>query len=144
MLRSMSSQQLPEFSLTPGDYGWSAPLPGSPQLFGQEISLEIHTRMIPGEPEVLPPVSRSQASLVRSIVPALPWLVQRVESELTTYCQKREPNFHTVIRHPHIWLSSESDDGVSWTFVVGRADNPDFGYDLEFRGTEFIQLCAGD
>src|SRR5262249_46176429 len=102
------------------------------------------TRMIPSEPKVLPPVSRSQASLVRSIVPALPSLLPRVESELTAYSQEHEPDFHTVIRHPHIWLSSENDDGVSWTFVVERTDNPDFGYDLEFRGMEFIQLHAGD
>ena len=70
--------------------------------------------------------------------------MQRVERELTAYNQKIDSDFHTVIRHPHIWLSSESDDGVSWTFVVGRTDNPDFGYDLELRGTEFIQLYAGD
>src|SRR5712671_7913797 len=141
----MSSQHLSEFSLTPGDYGWSAHLPpGSPRLFGEEVVLEIHTRTIPGEPKILPPVSRRQASLVRSLIPALPSLLQRVENELTTCNQKRDPDFHTVIRHPHIWLSNESDDGVSWTFVVGRTDNPDFGYDLEFKGTEFIQLCTGD
>jgi hypothetical protein len=100
--------------------------------------------MIPIEPKVLPPVSPSQASLVRSIVPALPSILHRVESELTAFTQKHDPDFHTAVRHPHIWLDSESDDGVSWTFVVGRTDNPDFGYDLEFRGTEFIQLWAGD
>lgn len=140
----MSNQHLPEFHLTPGDYGWSTQLPGSPRLFGQEVSLEIHTRMIPSEPKILPPVSRSQASLVRSILPALPSILQRVESELTAYNQKHDPDFHTVIRRPHIWLTSESDDGVSWTFVVGRTDNPDFGYDLEFRGTELSELYAGD
>lgn len=140
----MSSQHLPEFSLTPGDYGWSVQLPGSPRLFGQEVSAEIHTRMIPSEPKILPPVSPSQASLLRSILPALPSILQRVESELTTYCQEHEPSFQTVICHPRIWLSDECDDGVSWTFVVGRTDNPDFGYDLEFRGTKFIEFCAGD
>ncbi len=98
--------------------------------------------MIPTEPKVLPPVSRSQASLVRAIVPALPSILQRVEVELKSYNQKHDPDFHTVIRHPHIWLSSEEDDGVSWTFVVGRTDNPDFGYDLLFRGTEFVELCG--
>ena len=144
MPRAMKSPHLPEFSLTPNDYGWSAQLPGSPRLFGHEVFMEIHTRLIPSEPKVLPPVSRSQASLVRSLIPALPSLLQRVESELRAYNQKIDPDFHKVIRRPHIWLSSESDDGVSWTFVVGRTDNPDFGCDLEFRGTEFIQLCTGD
>jgi len=81
---------------------------------------------------------------VRSILAALPSILQRVEAEMTTYNQKFDPQFQTFIRNPHIWLSNETDDGVSWIFVVGRIDNPDFGYDLDFRGTEFIRLNAGD
>ena len=139
----MSRPYLPEFSLTPGDCGWTARLPGSPCLFGQEVSLEIHTRMIPTEANDLPTVSWSQASLVRSLVLKLPSLLQRVERELVAYNQTLDPDFYSVICHPHNWLSSESDDGVSWTFVVSRTDNPDYGYDLEFSGTELIQLCTG-
>jgi len=142
--QTLKNLYLPEFILTPNDYGWSAQLPGAPRLFGQEVFLEIHTRLIPSEPKVLPPVSRSQASLVRSLIPALPSILQLVERELMAYNQKHAPDFLAVIRHPHIWLNSECDDGGSWTFVVGRTDNPDFGYDLEFRGTELIKLCAGD
>jgi hypothetical protein len=141
----MSSRQLPEFSLTAGDYGWSAHLPpDSPRFFGMEILLQIDTRMIPSEPEILPAVSPSQASLVRSLIPALPSIVQLVERELAAYSQKHEPEFRSVIRRPYIWLSCESDDGVSWTFIVERTDNSDFGYHAEFRGTDFVELWAGD
>src|ERR1051325_9294753 len=113
----MSSQLLAEFSLKPGVYGWTGKFPTGPHLlFGKEISLEIHTRLIPSEPTILPPVSQSQASLVRSIIPALPSLVRRVESELGAYNQKFDPDFQKIISHPHIWLSSENDDGASWTF----------------------------
>lgn len=141
----MSNRQLHNFSLTPGDYGWSAhPAPDSPRLFGKEVSLEIHTRSIPSEPKILPSVSQSQTALVRSLVPALPSILQRAERELTAYNEKYDPEFHRAIHNPHIWLSSETDDGITWTLIVGRVDNPDFGYHAEFQGTEFIELWAGD
>ena len=140
----MSSRLLPEFNLKPGDYGWTGQFPEGPhRLFGKDVSLEIHTRMTANDPKVLPPVSPSQAALVGSIVPVLSSLLRRVESELTAYNRKFDPEFHAVISHPQVWLSCESDDGVSWTFIVGRTDNPNFGYDMEFRGTDFVQFCAG-
>jgi hypothetical protein len=133
------------FDLAAGEYGWSAAFPpGSPCLFGKEISLEIHTRMTPNDPPTLPPISASQASLVDSIIPVLPSLVQRVEIELEAYSKEFNPEFQKVISHPHVWLNSENDDGLSWTFVVERSDAPDFGYHAEFKGTEFVELWAGD
>ena len=141
----MSNGILPQFTLTPGDYGWTGQFPAGPHhLFGKEIGLEIHTRAVPDDPKVLPSVSQTQATLVRVIARALPTILKRVEDELKTHNQKFEPNFQEFIRDPHVWLSSESDDGLSWTFVVERIDNPDFGYHAEFRGTEFIELWAGD
>ena len=141
----MNSQPLSEFNLTPGNYGWSGQFPSGPhRLFGKDITLEIHTRLTPKDPKVLPPVSKKQAGLVRSITSALPTIISRVESELIGYNQKFDPNFFESVRHPHVWLNCESDDGVSWTFVVGRTDNPDFGYDLIFSGTDFVELFGGD
>jgi len=141
----MSKVRLEEFHMMPGEYGWTAKLPtGSPRLFGREISLEIHTRTSPGESSTTPPITVSQAALVRSVVPALSLVVERVATELRLYNEKFDPKFEELICEPQVWLSAENDDGVAWTFVVERTDNPDFGYHAEFRGTEFIELWAGD
>ncbi len=141
----MSDQLLSEYKLLPDEYGWTGGFPGGPHLlFGREVGLEIHTRSVPDDPPVLPPVSASQATLVRAIAPALSDLLKRVEKELIRYNEKFDPEFGNYIRDPIVWLSSEHDDGVSWSFVVERTDNPDFGYHAEFRGTEFVELWSAD
>jgi hypothetical protein len=113
-------------------------------LFGKEVSLEVHTRTTPGESDTTPTITASQAALVRRIIPALSSVVERVETELRAYNEKYDPGFERCICDPQIWLHSESDDGLSWTFVIERADNPDFGYHAEFKGTDFVELWAGD
>jgi hypothetical protein len=138
------NDNLPEFNLQPNQYGWHAPLPKAPLFFGRKISLEIHTRLIPSDPPVLPPISNSQAALVRSLIPALPSIIQKVEREMIGYNEKWSPDFRAAIDNPHIWLSPEEDDGVSWTFVIESTQNPDFGWHAEFRGSEFIELWSGD
>jgi hypothetical protein len=127
MARAMTDTFLPEFILEPDDYGWSGKFPTGPHhLFEQKIGIKIHTREVPDDPKILPPVSQSQATLVRAILTALPAILKRVEEEMTGYNQKFDPNFQEFISHPHVWLSSAKDDGMSWTFVVERMDNPDF------------------
>ena len=143
--RAMNSPLLPELSLAPGDYGWTGQLPEEiHRLFGREIGVEIHTREVPDDPKVLPPVSQSQAALVGSIKISLPAILKRVEAEMVEYNQKFDPDFRGFIKRPHIWLRSSKDDGMSWTFVIGRTYNPDFGYHAEFKGTEFVELWSGD
>jgi hypothetical protein len=66
-----------------------------------------------------------------------------VETELTAYAEKLEPEFRSVLRDPRIWLDAERDDGISWTFVIERTDWPDFGYHVEFKGIEFVEIWAG-
>src|SRR5437016_6120462 len=137
-------QRLPEFTLAPTDYGWSGRFPGEPrQIFGKEVRVQIDTRLVPDEPKVLPPVSMTQATLVRIIAPALPAVLKRVEEAMVAY-HEHDPDFRAFIRDPQVWLSSEDDDGQSWTFVIERTDNPDFGYHAEFKGTNFVKIWAGD
>lgn len=146
MIRSdaTTKEQLPEFALTPTDYGWTGKFPGGPwQIFGKEISVQIDTRMVPNKPQVLPQVSASQAALVHTIAPALPAIIGRVEQEMVKY-NDHERGFREFVRNPQIWLSSEKDDGKTWAFVIERTDNPDFGYHAEFKGTKFIEIWAGD
>ncbi|AOS45959.1 hypothetical protein Verru16b_03050 [Lacunisphaera limnophila] len=62
---------------------------------------------------------------------------------MKSYHQDHEPAFQDFLDRPHIWLDYEC-DGKTWSFVVGRTDNPDFGYHADFRGLEFIELWAAD
>jgi hypothetical protein len=138
-----SRQRLSDFQLLPSDYGWTGSFPVGPHMvFGKEIYVHIETRAIPDEPKALPPVSISQATLVKMITPALPMLLKRVEEEMVGY-NKHDPDFRDFISDPHIWLSSDEDDGQSWTFVIERTDAPGFGYHAEFKGTNFVEIWAG-
>jgi hypothetical protein len=119
-------------------------VPGGPlYLFGKEVYIHIDTRAVPDEPRILPPASASQAALVRMITPVLPAILRRVEEAMVSY-NDHDPDFRSFLRDPHVWLSSESDDGTTWSFVIERADNPDFGYHTEFKGTNFVEIWAGD
>lgn len=141
----MSSQLLPDFMLQPFDYGWKSGFPNGPwRLFGREVSVEIHTRIVPYRPIDLSPISEKQAALVRKIASELGEIIKRVETELTAYDSSFDSDFQDFITNPSVWLSSEKDDGQTWAFVIERTDNPDFGYHAEFKGTEFIELWGGD
>jgi hypothetical protein len=100
--------------------------------------------LYPNDPKVLPPVTISQAALVKKISPELPTITRRVEQELLAYTKTTDTNIQSVIENPHVWLNTEYDDGETWAFVIGRNDNPDFGYHVEFKGTTFIEIWAGD
>ena len=137
-------ERLPDFVLAPTDYGWTGRFPGGPwQIFGREVCVQIDTREVPDDPKVLPSVSASQAALVHTIAPALPAILKRVEEEMVKY-NDHEPGFREFVRGPQVWLSSKKDDGDTWAFVIERTDNPDFGYHTEFKGTNFIEIWAGD
>jgi hypothetical protein len=139
-----TKERLPEFVLAPTDYGWTGKFPGGPwRIFDKEISIEIDTRTVPYKPTVLPSVSVSQAALVHMITPALPAILTQVEQAMVKY-NDHDADFREHIGNPQVWLSSEKDDGQTWAFVIGRKDNPDFGYHTEFKGTNFIEIWAGD
>lgn len=142
---AITKERIPEFALAPTDYGWGGRFPGVElrTIFGQEVRVKIDTRAVPDEPKILPPVSERQAGLMRVIIPALPAILKRVE-EAMVVDNVHDPDFRQFIRNPHIWLNSEEDDGESWTLVIERTDNHDFGYHTEFKGTKFVEIWAGD
>lgn len=136
--------RLPDFAIAPDEYGWTGKFPGGPwRIFGKEISIQIHTRSVFDGSKVVPAVSASQAALVHLIAPALPVIIKRVEEAMVEY-NDYDPDFRKFISDPHIWLNSETDDGETWAFVILRTDNPDFGYHTEFKGTNFVEIWAGD
>jgi hypothetical protein len=140
----MNTEALQEFSLTPIDFGWSGSFSADHRFFGHQIRLEVHTRLTPDGPKLLPPVSSKQAELVRKISENLTKLIPLLEREFTTFNQGFDADFQRFIRRPHVWLSAKTEDDLAWTFVVERTDNPDFGYHADFRATDLIELWAGD
>ncbi|HXC35307.1 MAG TPA: hypothetical protein VNV43_05490 [Candidatus Acidoferrales bacterium] len=136
--------RLPDFRLAPNEYGWTGKFPGGPwRIFGKEISVQIDTRAVPYRPKDLPAVSVSQASLVHLIAPVLPMIIKRVEEAMVNY-NDFDPDFRKYIRDPQVWLSSKKDDGKTWAFVIELTNSPDFGYHTEFKGTNFVEIWAGD
>ena len=140
----ITRQRLPEFTLTPTDYGWEGSFPGEVhKLFDQEVHVKIDTRTVPDDPEILPPVSVNQAELVRLITSNLNAILKQVHEVMLKY-NDYDPDFAEFVEDPHVWLDSERDNGESWTFVIERSDSPDFGYHVEFIGTDFVEIWAGD
>ena len=139
-----TKKRLPEFTLVPTDYGWSGEFPGGPHyIFGSAIHVQIDTRAVPDDPKVLPPVSSSQAALVRVIMQELPAILRTVEEAMISD-NHDDPDFRRFVRNPHVWLNSETDDGETWAFVIEHTENPDFGAHTEFKGTNFVEIWAGD
>jgi hypothetical protein len=136
--------RLPDFRLAPNEYGWTGKFPGGPwRIFGKEISVQINTRNLYYRSKQLPAVSANQVAIVHLIAAALPAIIKRVEKAMVKY-NDFEPDFRKFIKDPHVWLSREKDDGETWAFVIERTDNPDFGYHTEFKGTNFVEIWAGD
>jgi hypothetical protein len=139
----MPTHSLADLNFTPHEYGWRALLPNFPRFLGREVSIDIHTRSTPSNQQMLPPISATQAALVRSILPFLALIIDRVERELVKY-QKDDDGWRAIVDNPNIWLSNEDDDGESWTFVIESTENPDFGWHVEFKLLEFNCIWAGD
>ncbi len=145
----MHGDLLSALNLQPHKLGWSGLIRDAPRFFGREISIDVHTLEFDIEHHnrkdgVAPPaISAKQASLVRLILPALSSIVECVEREMTDV-EASDPGFREVVRNPHVWLSAEADDDLSWTFVVESTMNPDFGWHFEFKGAEFLEVWSGD
>jgi hypothetical protein len=140
----MSDQCLQELGPVASDFGWRAKLPGAPLLFGKEVTLFIFTGIAPMSSAPLPSISLKQAALVHSIIPALQEVIRRVEEELSAYEPDLASDANAVFCNPQVWLDSEDNDCSSWTLIVERSDWEDYGYHAEFKGTEFVELWAGD
>jgi len=141
----LSSENLNGFTFQPYDYGWKGTFPrGDYKLFGKVVSVDIETRQTPNNPMKLPNISQAQEKLIHEIAVNIPSILEIVEHKLTQFNKEHDREFYRFIDTPHVWLNSEEDNGKSWSFVVGRSDNPDFGYHLEFENQKFIEIWAGD
>ena len=130
------------------DYGWHAEIPPAiATLSGLPIGIEIHTRLVPQPDQPPPPVSSVETDLARLILSSLDEIVADVHRRLVDYVSDYEPAALERVMHPHVWISRETLQGTGasrWAFVIGARDNPDFGYHVEFRGVESLEIWAGD
>ena len=134
-------------SLLPDKFGWWAELPlAAGDFLGTPMRINVQTRPIP-EAGAPPRPNEAELQLVRIVLEGWRPVLLRAETEFRAYNAPHDPNAENIIREPHVWIDREcmTEEGQSrWTLVVGRRDAPDFGYHLEFEGTEFLEIWAGD
>lgn len=139
----ITQRRLPELRFTKSDLGWSAKLPRTgPQLFGQNLTVEVQTRLFPDSPWILPPVSQRQADLLHRILPALPALTKRAESALIDHGGVAQ-TFGQSLRRPRVCLDPIRDDGSHWSIIVEQTDQRDGGHHVEFYDLELQEVWVG-
>lgn len=130
-------------------YGWEAVLPiESGAFLSHAVRLQVQTQPVPGKNGEPPPrLSETEAALVRTVLGALAEILAAAEREFIAYNAEYDPDAGAHVHDPHIWIDRDAieDDGPTrWCFVVGRSDNEDYGYHLEFDGTKFLECWSGD
>ena len=141
---------------TPTEYGWTAPIPEI-QFCDVPLRIEVNTRPYPEE-EPVPVMAEPHHDLVELILDNLPNVIDLAEKEFRKYSGTALDSLTEDIRDPHIWIECpEPDDiaedgsyeiepfeGESWTLVIGQKSAPDYGIHIEFDGTDFSEIWAGD
>ena len=136
---SESMIQKSSFQETERDWIASVP-PGFGVLFGQPLSIKVGRHIDEGDS-----MADESLDLVRQILATLPEVLRLAAAALERYEKNDQPVLACLTR-PYIWLGTENDDEdkTLWTLVVERSDWPDFGYHIEFKGTDFVEIWAGD
>lgn len=134
-------------NLVPEGRSWNAQVPAEMgTLLGHPLLLTIDTDWAAGRTHPLPP-SESEVSLAELILANLSAILLRAEAQLIEYGQRAGGDSqHVHACEPHLWIDrlSYADQGpLRWALVVHHDDWPDFGWHIEFDGTEDIEIWAG-
>lgn len=73
-------------------------------------------------------------------------VVREAEQHFENY-NMTNPDAKGLVSEPHIWIARDAieEHGPNrWAFVTGTKSAPDFGWHVEFDGTEFREIWAGD
>ena len=135
-------------ALAPHEYGWRAEIPPDRGTFlGRPTSLDIETTEEPRKSNP-PRPTEAELALARTILAALPAILAEAARQFTDdVTAEGDPGALDQVADPHAWISRlemEEEGPAHWAFVVGRRDNDDFGYHLEFEGAEFRSIWSGD
>jgi hypothetical protein len=109
-------------------------------FLGRPIGVETDERR---PPDTLRQPDTNDLKLLGKILASLPQILRKAELEFQRYELDRDPAFWEHLCNPHIWIDPDKHSD-NWTFVVERADSPDYGCHIEFRGHEFQRIWAGD
>ena len=127
-----------------GKRGWTMVLPGEAGTFlGKRIGVEVRTSLIEGAE---PPLTDQEVGLLEAIFADLPKLAARAEKAFDEAGAEGMLDEEDRFARPHIWIDRELQAGKSagrWTLVV-EVQNSDFAWHIEFVGTKFKEIWAGD
>jgi len=121
---------------------WSAQLP---EEMGTFLGRPLDVSAEAGRPGLVGAGDVAATPLVREIFGALPEILARAEREFLEYTRDvEEVDVREIVCEPQFCLRADVEDEREWSLVVHRTDWPDFGWHLEFHGTEFREIWAGD
>jgi len=127
-------------------YGWRMTLPRECRnFFGVQLAVDFQTRLVPERPPP-PEVNEGEKELARTVLLRLRDVLRLAEQRFESY-NSTNPDAIGHVLNPHIWINRESieEDGSSrWALVIGAKGAPDFGWHVEFDGTECQDIWAGD
>jgi hypothetical protein len=135
-------------SLRSHDRGWRTEVsPAAYLFFGVPLSMDVSTREVP-EDDPPPAIDDRERDLALRVLTNLPSILPTAEHVFRAYLDRKGDSASLQYIHdPHIWISREAleEDGpASWTLVVEFSDAPSYGCHIEFDGTEFQRIWAGD
>jgi hypothetical protein len=79
-------------------------------------------------------------NLLSSILADFDTILNRAESALHDYAGATDKGYEEHIVEPTIFITAGS---LKWTLGMERDDWPDFGWHIEFSGTDFVEVWAG-
>ena len=130
--------------MTADPWGWRYTLGGAGETFLKKpVSVNVQTR--PFKQKDMPPeVNAGERRLLLRILADLHALLSQAEDRFCKSNWFKHSAGH--IASSEIWLNREvlEKNADQWTLVVSRDDAPDFGYHIEFNGSTFTRLWAGD
>jgi len=83
-------------------------------------------------------------ALLDEILAHLPLILSKAEAALAEREKSGGQDYASHVSNPQIWIPEERKSAKAWTLVVERDDWPDFGWHLEFRGSDLVDIWAAD
>jgi hypothetical protein len=115
-------------------------------FLGKEVEINIDTKTDSEEP--LYEIYDDQIKTLNIILPKWEELSKQVLEGILEDGHVTEEELNRVVNNPKIWLGMDYETkrpwgNNKWSVVVGVTESEDFGWHIEFEGTEFIEAWAG-
>ena len=100
----------------------------------------------PTDPGPTPPVDSSELSLAKSVLTELPSVLTQARDRFHNYVKDSEYSPERHVKDPVIWIDRDirAEDGpLRWSLVLHHDEWPDYGWHIEFDGTQCVEIWAG-